>query len=44
VPVWRAYRIAVLQTKSGDIAHSDAFYVIDRRGYERAGFLTRSAT
>ncbi len=37
--VWRRYHIAVKVTK-GDIAHSDAFYVIDRNGDERAGFLT----
>jgi cytochrome oxidase Cu insertion factor (SCO1/SenC/PrrC family) len=36
--VWHAYRIYVKQT-SGDIVHSDAIYVIDRHGYERAGFL-----
>jgi protein SCO1/2 len=39
-PVWKAYSIAVLPTKDGDIAHSDAFYVIDRNGDERAGFLS----
>ena len=37
--VWRSYHIAVRATK-GEIAHSDAFYVIDRNGDERAGFLT----
>lgn len=37
--VWRAYHIAVKVT-AGDIAHSDAFYVIDRDGFERAGFLS----
>ena len=37
--VWSRYHIAVKVTK-GDIAHSDAFYVIDRNGDERAGFLT----
>jgi protein SCO1/2 len=37
-PVWRAYRIYVKAGK-GDIVHSDAFYVVDRRGDERAGFL-----
>jgi protein SCO1/2 len=36
--VWRAYRIYVKRT-SRDIVHSDAIYVIDRHGYERAGFL-----
>lgn len=38
-PVWRAYRIQVKVTKT-DILHSDAFYVVDRDGFERAGFLT----
>ena len=38
-PVWKAYGIAVRPTKSGDVEHSDAFYVIDRNGDERAGFL-----
>jgi protein SCO1/2 len=39
-PVWRAYGISVRPTKSGDVEHSDAFYVIDRNGDERAGFLS----
>jgi protein SCO1 len=39
-PVWRAYGIVVRPTKGGDVAHSDAFYVIDRNGDERAGFLS----
>jgi protein SCO1/2 len=38
-PVWRAYGIEVKVTK-GDILHSDAFYVVDRNGDERAGFLS----
>jgi protein SCO1/2 len=38
-PVWRAYRIVVKVTKT-DILHSDAFYVVDRNGDERAGFLS----
>ena len=38
-PVWRAYDIVVKVTKT-DILHSDAFYVVDRSGYERVGFLT----
>jgi cytochrome oxidase Cu insertion factor (SCO1/SenC/PrrC family) len=37
-PVWRAYGIEVLPVR-GDIVHSTALYVIDRRGDERAGFL-----
>jgi protein SCO1/2 len=39
-PVWRSYGIAVRPTKSGDVEHSDAFYVIDQHGDERAGFLS----
>jgi protein SCO1/2 len=38
-PVWRAYRIEVRVTKT-DVLHSDAFYVLDRNGDERAGFLS----
>ncbi len=37
-PVWDAYQITV-DPVSGDIVHSTAVYLIDRRGYERAGFL-----
>ena len=37
-PVWRRYEIAVQRVK-GDIVHSTALYLIDRRGDERAGFL-----
>lgn len=37
-PVWDAYQIAVLPVR-GDIAHSTAVYLLDKRGYERAGFL-----
>jgi protein SCO1 len=36
--VWRAYAIAVLPTKN-DITHSTAVYLIDRRGFERAGVI-----
>lgn len=36
--VWRAYEITVLP-KSNDIVHSTAVYVIDRRGFERAGVI-----
>jgi cytochrome oxidase Cu insertion factor (SCO1/SenC/PrrC family) len=36
--VWHSYRIYVKQTV-GDIVHSDAIYVIDQQGFERAGFL-----
>lgn len=37
-PVWRAYDITVLPT-TNDIVHSTAVYLVDRRGFERAGFL-----
>jgi protein SCO1/2 len=36
-PIWRAYGIDVART-AGDVGHSTAIYIIDRRGYERAGF------
>lgn len=36
--VWDAYRITV-DPVSGDIVHSTAVYLIDKRGNERAGFL-----
>lgn len=36
--VWSAYQITV-DERSGEVVHSTAVYVIDRRGYERAGFL-----
>lgn len=37
-PVWNAYGIAVRRIP-GDVAHSVALYVIDRRGDLRAGYL-----
>jgi protein SCO1/2 len=37
-PVWAAYHIFVRPTK-GDITHTEALYVIDRRGDERSGYL-----
>ena len=36
--VWDAYQITV-EPASGDVVHSTAVYLIDRRGDERAGFL-----
>lgn len=36
--VWDAYDISVIPTK-GDIVHSTAIYVVDGRGFERAGFI-----
>jgi hypothetical protein len=37
-PAWRSYRIAVVPAK-GDIGHTEALYLIDRRGDERSGYL-----
>jgi protein SCO1 len=36
-PIWRAYGIEVRRAV-GDVNHSAAVYLIDGRGYERAGF------
>jgi cytochrome oxidase Cu insertion factor (SCO1/SenC/PrrC family) len=36
--VWRAYDITVIP-EAGDIVHSTAVYVIDRRGFERVGLI-----
>jgi cytochrome oxidase Cu insertion factor (SCO1/SenC/PrrC family) len=38
-PVWRAYHILVAPPRDGDIAHTEALYLIDRRGDERSGYL-----
>lgn len=39
-PVWRAYHINVApRPVGGDIAHTEAAYLIDRRGYERSAYL-----
>jgi cytochrome oxidase Cu insertion factor (SCO1/SenC/PrrC family) len=37
-PVWAAYHIEV-RPAHGDIEHTEALYLIDRRGYERSGYL-----
>jgi cytochrome oxidase Cu insertion factor (SCO1/SenC/PrrC family) len=37
-PVWKAYRIAVLPERT-DIVHTEALYLLDRRGDERSGYL-----
>jgi cytochrome oxidase Cu insertion factor (SCO1/SenC/PrrC family) len=37
-PVWAAYHIFVKPMK-GDISHTEALYLIDRRGGERSGYL-----
>lgn len=38
-PVWHAYHIYVGRPVHGDIPHTEALYLIDRRGYERSGYL-----
>lgn len=37
--VWAAYNIQVFPPVNGDINHTEALYLLDRRGYERAGYL-----
>lgn len=37
--VWGAYHIAVLPPRDGDIAHTEALYLVDRGGDERSGYL-----
>jgi protein SCO1/2 len=37
-PVWAAYHIFVAPTR-GDITHTEALYLLDRRGDERSGYL-----
>ncbi len=37
-PVWKAYHIYV-QPMKGDISHTEALYLLDRRGNERSGYL-----
>ena len=37
--VWAAYNIQVSPPVGGDINHTEALYLLDRRGYERAGYL-----
>jgi protein SCO1 len=37
-PVWHKYRIEVRRA-TGDIEHTDALYLIDARGFERAGMV-----
>ena len=36
--VWRSYGIVVRPT-TNDVVHGSAVYLVDRRGYERAGYL-----
>ena len=37
--VWREYHIFVAPPRDGDIDHTEALYLIDRRGDERSGYL-----
>ncbi len=37
-PVWRSYHIQVRRT-TGDIEHTDALYLVDSKGFERAGMV-----
>jgi cytochrome oxidase Cu insertion factor (SCO1/SenC/PrrC family) len=37
--VWRKYNIYVGKGKDGDIPHTEALILIDRRGYERSAYL-----
>jgi cytochrome oxidase Cu insertion factor (SCO1/SenC/PrrC family) len=37
--VWAAYNITVSPPVDGDINHTEALYLLDRRGDERAGYL-----
>jgi protein SCO1/2 len=37
-PVWRKFHIQVRRT-TGDIEHTDALYLVDSRGFERAGMV-----
>jgi cytochrome oxidase Cu insertion factor (SCO1/SenC/PrrC family) len=37
-PVWRKYHIQVRRT-TGDIEHTDAVYLVDSSGFERAGMV-----
>lgn len=37
--VWRAYNIYVGKAQDGDIPHTEALILIDRRGYERSAYL-----
>jgi protein SCO1/2 len=37
--IWKAYRIFVAPPRNGDISHTEALYLIDRRGYERSGYV-----
>ena len=38
-PVWKRYKIGVLRTKKSDVSHTEASYLVDGNGDERALFL-----
>ncbi len=38
-PIWKAYQVYVGPRVDGDIAHTEAVYLVDRRGYERSAYL-----
>jgi cytochrome oxidase Cu insertion factor (SCO1/SenC/PrrC family) len=38
-PVWRAYHVWVGRPLRGDVPHTEALYLIGRRGYERSAYL-----
>ena len=38
-PIWTEYNIQVSPPIDGDINHTEALYLIDRSGHERAGYL-----
>ena len=38
-PIWRKYNIYVGKDEDGDIPHTEALILIDRRGYERSAYL-----
>ena len=38
-PVWAAYHIYVGAPVNGDIPHTEALVLVDRRGYERSAYL-----
>ena len=43
-PIYRAYHIYVGKAVHGDISHTEALILVDRRGYERSGYLWPFAT
>ena len=37
--MWSAFHVYVGRPVNGDIPHTEALVLIDRRGYERSGYL-----